>query len=117
MLILSIAAAGFVGAVARFWLGTAISERYPARLPWATFLINVSGAFALGLLAGSATMAPAVRIPLGVGFLGAYTTFSTWMLETTRLRPRLALLYVAISTVTGLLAAAAGLVTARWLAW
>lgn len=112
MLILSIAAAGFAGAVARFWL----AGRGPASFPWWVLFINVSGAFALGLLAGLPDLSASVRVPLGAGFLGAYTTFSTWMLDTVRLSRRRALANLLLSTVTGLAAAAAGLAIARWLA-
>ncbi|HYF91219.1 MAG TPA: CrcB family protein [Symbiobacteriaceae bacterium] len=113
MLLLSIAAAGFAGAVARFWVGTVIARRRPGVFPWATFLINITGAFALGFVAGSGRIPSAVRVPLGAGFLGAYTTFSTWMLESARLHRRLALVNISLSTACGLLAAAAGLFLAR----
>ncbi|MDF2628752.1 MAG: CrcB protein [Symbiobacteriaceae bacterium] len=114
MILLAIAAAGFAGAVARYWLSTTIASRFSSAFPRATFLINISGAFALGLLVGSGLPA-ALRTPLAAGFCGAYTTFSTWMLETVRLSPRTAVLNLVLSTATGLLAAAGGLALGRWL--
>lgn len=75
-----IAVAGAAGAVARFVVDGHVLERTGGRLPWGTALINVSGAFALGIIAGAAPDHAIVLI-LGTGFLGAYTTFSTWMLE------------------------------------
>ena len=74
--------------------------------PWGTLAVNLSGAFALGLLVGAAVGGDALRLA-GTGFLGAYTTFSTWMLETHRLaedgRGRAALANVAVSLAAGLL--------------
>ena len=112
MLLLSIAAGGFAGAVARYWL---TQRRGPATFPWAVFCVNVTGAFALGLLAGLPNLASAIRTPLGAGFLGAYTTFSTWMVDTLRLPARQAVANLTLSTVAGLAAAAAGLALGRWL--
>jgi CrcB protein len=81
---------GFVGANARYvtakWVGSMVEGRFPL----GTFLINVSGSFLLGLLGAviarkALPNADALRLALGVGFLGAYTTFSTFTYETIRL--------------------------------
>lgn len=78
---------GFLGANARYWLGVWIQQRWGSQFPWATFCINISGAFALGFLAsflsGRFTTPPdgPLRLAVAVGFLGAYTTFSTYELE------------------------------------
>jgi CrcB protein len=76
-----VAVAGGLGAVARFVVDGHVLARTGGRLPWGTALINVSGAFALGIVAGAAPD-HAIAVVVGTGFLGAYTTFSTWMLET-----------------------------------
>ena len=75
---------GGLGAVARFVLDRLVSSRVRSELPFGTFVINVSGAFLLGLLDGLALSGNAM-ILAGTATLGAYTTFSTWMLETQRL--------------------------------
>lgn len=83
-----VALAGGVGAASRLLLDGVIRTRVPATMPWATIIINVSGSFALGLLAGLATayVIPDVSyVVIGAGFLGGYTTFSTASFETVRL--------------------------------
>jgi fluoride exporter len=80
---------GFAGAVARYLVDGAVAERTGGGFPWGTLVINASGSFALGLLFAMSTeraLLPAdIRGPLMIGFLGAYTTFSTFMLESWRL--------------------------------
>jgi CrcB protein len=102
--VLGIGALGGVGALARFLLDGALSERAGSAFPWGTLAVNASGSFALGLLGPTDLV--------GTGLIGAYTTFSTWMLETHRLaeegRVRLAVLNVAGSLAVGLAAAALG---------
>jgi fluoride exporter len=108
--------AGFFGAIARYALGGFISERVGGAFPWETFIINVSGCFALGfiftLLTERFLPHPTVRIALTVGFIGAYTTFSTFAFETMRLAESgaavLATLNVFASIGAGLLAVYAG---------
>jgi CrcB protein len=80
-----IALLGGVGAIARFLIDAVISRAAGSDLPVGTFAINVSGAFALGLVTGLAVSGDAL-ILIGTATLGSYTTFSTWMLETHRLR-------------------------------
>jgi fluoride exporter len=85
--ILWIGVGGFLGANARFWLGVWVQSRWGTAFPWGTLVINVSGSFVLGLvLAGLAQRedagAYAMRLLMAVGFLGAYTTFSTFEWET-----------------------------------
>lgn len=100
-----------IGALIRFWL-TQFEHKFIQReFPVATFFINVTGAFLLGLLF---SLAPAKGLYtlLGTGILGGYTTFSTFMNEavhlgqTKRLRE---LIYVGVSLVAGLLASALGI--------
>ena len=102
---------GGAGAVARFLLDGAVSARVGRAFPWGTLAVNLSGAFALGAVTGAALGADATRL-LGVGLLGAYTTFSTWMFETHRQaedgRFADAALNLAGSLVAGLAAVWAG---------
>jgi CrcB protein len=97
-----VAVLGGLGALARFGLDGAISR---GSFPLGTLAVNLTGAFLLGLLVGATTDETALRLA-GTGFLGAYTTFSTWMLESHRLgeegRLRLGLLNLGLSLVLGL---------------
>ena len=95
--------AGSLGALARFRLSLAFNRDYP----WGTLGINISGAFALGVLVGAGVGGDALLI-CGTGFMGGYTTFSTWMVETRRV----GLGYLAVSMAAGLAAAALGYVIA-----
>ena len=85
----AIAIAGAVGALARYGLEGFVSRRAPGAFPWGTFAVNVSGAFVLGfvftLMTEQFTVAPWIRGAVTIGFLGAYTTFSTLSFETYRL--------------------------------
>jgi CrcB protein len=74
---LGLALAGGLGAVARFLVDGFVSARTRRALPLGTLAVNLTGAFALGVLSGN--------FVIGTGFVGAYTTFSTWMFETQRL--------------------------------
>ena len=75
---------GAAGAWARFSLGAAVAGRWPHAFPLGTFVVNLSGAFALGCVTGLGIGGDALLLA-GTGLLGAYTTFSTWMLEAQRL--------------------------------
>jgi len=82
--VLGIGVLGGVGALARFVLDGWVSSVTGRRFPWGTLAVNLSGAFCLGVLTGVAVGEDAGRL-LGTGFLGAFTTFSTWMFESHRL--------------------------------
>lgn len=75
---------GGCGALARFLLDGAVSERAAGRFPSGTLVVNLSGSVLLGLLAGAALHGDALLLA-GTATLGAYTTFSTWMFESHRL--------------------------------
>jgi CrcB protein len=81
---IGVAVLGGLGAVGRFLVDGWVGSRFGRELPLGTFAINVSGAFALGLLDGLALSGNAM-IVAGTAAIGAYTTFSTWMFETHRL--------------------------------
>ena len=104
-----IAAAGAAGVLARYGISTAF---HGDALPWATVAINVAGSFALGVLVSSHTFSPDVRTVAGVGFLGGFTTFSTFsvqmFLDFEAGEPGRALVYCAASVLLGLGAAACG---------
>ena len=106
-----VVAGGFVGAVLRHLIGLWANRRLPTAVPVGTFAVNMAGSFAVGVLAGF-HVATQWAMLLGVGFLGAFTTFSTFNLEVVRMweqgRRRAAALYVAASYGTGVALAALG---------
>lgn len=113
--------AGACGALARYLIGLAVAARISTSFPWATVLINVSGAFLIGLLASLTTrhvVNTFTQTLLATGFLGGYTTFSTMSWEGLQLvrggNRRLALLYLGGNVVPGWLAAVLGLVIGGW---
>jgi CrcB protein len=118
---LAVALAGAAGASARYGLDLVFS-RDAHHIPWVTFTINISGSFALGLLVAAldAHPHPAVRPAITIGFLGAYTTFSTLSLEAYRLFDRghvgIAGAYALGSLAAGLAAVTAGVALGRLLA-
>ena len=85
MTLLFLAVGGAFGAVSRYLVQGWVQDLAGGRFPWGTFAVNISGSFALGLVFAlamdRAVLAPEVRVPLMVGFIGSYTTFSTLMLE------------------------------------
>ncbi|HET7703751.1 MAG TPA: CrcB family protein [Candidatus Limnocylindrales bacterium] len=117
MTLLLIAAGGAAGAVTRHVVDGAVLARFGGVFPLGTLLVNLSGAFLVGLLAGlmlDRGLLPAdLRAPLFVGFLGAYTTFSTLMLESWGLiekgLPVFGALNLVGSTALGMVVVLAGL--------
>jgi CrcB protein len=118
---LLIAAFGGLGAMSRYALDGWVSNYTHGQFPWGTLVVNLLGSFALGILVELTTSRllphPNWRVALGIGVLGAFTTFSTYAYETVRLAEDsaygLALVNVAAMTVLGLAAAAAGLFVGR----
>jgi CrcB protein len=113
---MAVALAGGVGAVARHMLDSAVSARTAGVFPWGTLLVNISGSLALGLLAGAATahaLPVSWGLVVGTGFLGGYTTFSTFVYETFRLLEEGSRLEGALNTLgtvaAGTVAAGLGL--------
>lgn len=109
---------GAAGALTRLGISNAIDAR---TFPWATLLINVTGSFALGLLLtwGATRLSHDVGSALAIGFLGAYTTYSTFAVDVTILgddgRVTTAGVYLAATIVLGVAAAAAGVALGRTL--
>jgi CrcB protein len=119
-IVAAVAVGGVFGAVSRYAISLAIPET-ASGFPWATFLVNITGSAVLGflvtLLAGQFPRARLARPLLGTGFVGAYTTFSTFTVEAVLLvrahHPVVAAAYLLSSVVAGLGAAWAGIVAAR----
>lgn len=82
--LLAVGLLGGVGAIGRFLLDGAVSSRFAGSFPLGTLAVNLSGSFVLGLFVGLALEGEAFRL-FGTGLIGAYTTFSTWTLESHRL--------------------------------
>jgi CrcB protein len=116
-----VALGGALGSVARFAVGLWIYERMGTRFPYGTFVINISGCFIIGLaltvLDDRMGLPPQWRLAIPIGFVGAYTTFSTFEYETLRLahngQAALAMLYIVLSVVLGYAAVWLGTLTGR----
>ena len=112
---------GFAGAIARFWLGGYISNRLGSRFPYGTLVINITGSFLIGLivtlLAERMHWSANWRYLIPIGFIGAYTTFSTFELETFQsIRDGellFAFLNVFLSVVVGFIAVWLGVIAGR----
>lgn len=119
--ILWIGLGGFLGANARYWLGSLINRLLGTGFPWATGLVNITGALAIGIIAtlfaDRAIDNESLRLFLIVGLLGGYTTFSsyTWEAVTMMQEDRwlAAIGYLVGSNVIGILACVAGVLIAR----
>jgi CrcB protein len=120
---LAVALGGALGAMMRYFLGGSVLGRTAAPFPLATFVINISGSFIIGffltLAAEKVQIDPFVRLAVAVGFVGAFTTFSTFEYETARLAedglPLYAFLNIALSVVVGFAAVWGGIIAARGL--
>jgi CrcB protein len=112
---------GFLGAISRYGVALWIGQRWGRNFPLGTFVINVSGSFLIGLLMSLFTerfmVNPQWRLMLVVGFLGAYTTFSTFEYETGTLMKDgewlIAMLNVVLSVIVGFIALKLGEVIAK----
>jgi CrcB protein len=112
---------GFAGAISRYWIGLVVTQRLGLRFPFATFLINVTGCFLIGffmhLLAERGVLDLDWLYIIVIGFIGAYTTFSTFEYEIMRLmidgRFGISLLYVGSSLLVGFFMVWVGAVAAE----
>lgn len=114
-----VVAGGVIGTAARLGLGLALPAPSGGGLdavPWATLVANVVGAFLIGVLAARLPGSHAIRVLLGTGVLGGFTTYSAFAVGTVTLwhaQPWLAAAYAVVSVVLGVAAAALGLDLAR----
>jgi fluoride exporter len=120
MRFLWVALGGALGSLARYTLGAWIFNRMGLRFPYGTFVINITGCFVIGLaltfLDAHTELPSAWRLAVPIGFVGAYTTFSTFEFETYRAvqeRPSIALLYVVSSVVLGYFSVYLGIQTCK----
>ena len=120
--ILLIACGGMAGALARYGLSKYIAQSSNSLFPWGTLLINLSGSLLIGLffeLFDRAVIPTDLRSLITIGFLGAYTTFSTYSLETVNLlrdgEVRLCLTNIILSNVLGLLLVLVGMHATRFI--
>ena len=112
---------GFFGAIARYLVDRRVRHLTGGTLPWGTFVINITGSFVLGvlfaLIVERAALGAHFRAPLMIGFIGAYTTFSTLMLESWRLIEdgawQIAIINLGGSMIVGMIAVIAGVLVGR----
>jgi CrcB protein len=118
---LLIAAGGALGSIARYWVGTVVASRTTPRFYFGTFVVNMTACLIIGFsltwLGEHTGMNPAWRFLIPIGFVGAYSTFSTFEFEMfTALQGGafvMAALYVSLSVLLGLLAVWLGVLLAR----
>lgn len=125
--ILWISAGAILGANARYWIGLWAAQRLGLDFPYGTLLVNTSGSFVLGFLIGIGLstgvarfqLSPEMRLLIGVGFLGSYTTFSSFSVETVSLFQNgqlwQAALNIGANNILSWLAAFLGIYAARLL--
>jgi fluoride exporter len=121
---LMVALGGAFGSVLRFWAGTYVSARMGTRFPWGTFAINITASFLIGVimtvLADRANWNANWRYLIPIGFIGGYSTFSTFEYETFRVFADgelfIAALNVVGSVVVGFIAVWLGVITGKTIA-
>ena len=112
---------GALGSIARYWVGSTVGGRMGVRFPYGTLVVNITACLVIGFtltwLSERAEISPALRYLVAVGFIGAYSTFSTYEWETfSTLRSgafALASLYAVGSLILGLAATWCGVVLAE----
>lgn len=118
---LLVALGGALGSMARFWVGSTVAGRMGTRFPYGTFVINMTACFIIGFsleyLGQHLELTPAWRYLIPIGFVGAYSTFSTFeweILSNLQLGGFfIAGLYVGLSVILGLVAVWCGLALAK----
>jgi CrcB protein len=116
--IILVSIGGFFGAISRFAVSKIINSRKRISFPVGTFAVNLIGAILLGLLIGMRVAGDYYAL-LGIGFMGAFTTFSTLMLESEQLRKteksKLYYCYLVSSYTIGIILTYCGLVIGSWM--
>jgi CrcB protein len=120
---ISVAIGGALGSVARYLVGGWFASRFGATFPYGTFVINVTGSFIIGLFLAFAqervSLSPYWRLFFAVGFVGGYTTFSTFEYESARLFQAgemvVGATYLLGSVITGGVAVIAGIALGSWI--
>jgi fluoride exporter len=120
---IGLAAGGILGTFARYILSGTVHRIFGVTFPWGTLVVNLVGCFAIGFLAVLAEekflLGPTARIFLMIGFCGAFTTFSSFILETSNLakdgESLYAFLNITLSVVLGFLVFRLGVMCARWI--
>jgi CrcB protein len=120
---LYISIGAILGANARYWLGDWVAQKWGTAFPFGTLIINVSGSLLLGFFLTISTerflVDPRLRLMIAIGFLGAYTTFSTYSMESYNLIAHgqwaYGLLNLLGSTLLGFLAVTLGILLGKWL--
>lgn len=121
MKIFLIAAAGAAGTLARYWLGGAVQRLYGGTFPWGTFAVNMFGCFLFGIIWSLAeerlVISPEARTVVLIGFMGAFTTFSSFVFETNALirdaEWMLAIGNLALQNITGIIFLILGIALGR----
>lgn len=113
-----VGAGGGIGSLLRWWIGRLVGEKYHGKFPLSTFIINVSGAFIIGFLSSYFLLdwdnryGSFLQSAILTGLLGGYTTFSSMQLDALKLtqtkQKMLALFYLLLSIIAGLIAAFVG---------
>jgi CrcB protein len=118
---LLIAVGGALGSLARYWVGSSVANRMGTRFPYGTFVINITACLIIGFsltwMGRRTEINPAWRFLIPIGFVGAYSTFSTFEWEAFTLLQTsaflIAALYVSLSFLLGLIAVWVGVLLAR----
>lgn len=119
---IAVSLGAIAGALSRYYLSLWFAQRFGTSFPYGTFFINISGCLAMGFfftlaLERVAIISPELRLLVAVGFLGAYTTFSTYALDTVTLVDNqnfiLAGSYLAGSAILGIISIQLGVILAR----
>jgi CrcB protein len=111
----SVVLIGGIGSVARFVVDRAVARRAARPFPFGTLTVNISGAALLGFLGGLALSKEAALLA-GTAFVGAYTTFSTWMLETQRLGEERQMISALANIIVSVLLGMAAAFLGQWVA-
>jgi fluoride exporter len=112
---LGVVVAGGIGSVLRFLVDGAVARRMARSFPFGTLTVNISGAVLLGMIS-SLALSRHTALLADTAFIGSYTTFSTWMLETQRLSEERQIRYAIANIVVSMTLGMAGALLGQWIA-